>query len=73
MIRNFLFSIFFYIGIIFICIIYLPALVLPYKVTLTGGRLMGYWAKFCLTFFSPINLLVAYLLSIAFSIPRADK
>ena len=29
--------------------------------------------KFCLTFFSPFNLLVAYLLSEAFSIPKADK
>ena len=58
MIRNFLFSIFFYIGIIFICIIYLPTLVLPYKVTLTGGRLMGYWAKFCLTFFLSTKIVV---------------
>ena len=58
MIRNFLFSIFFYIGIIFICLIYLPSLVLPYKVTLTGGKLMGYWAKFCLTFFLSTKIIV---------------
>ena len=58
MIRNFLFSIFFYIGIIFICLIYLPSLVLPYKVTLTGGRLMGCWAKFCLTFFLSTKIVV---------------
>ena len=29
--------------------------------------------KFCLTFFSPFNLLKAYLLSVASSIPKADK
>ncbi len=58
MIRNFLFSFFFYFGIVFICIIYLPSLILPYKVTLTGGKLMGHWAKFCLVFFLSTKIVV---------------
>ena len=48
MIRNCLFSIFFYIGIIFICLIFLPSLILPHKYALVGGKLMGYWTGFCL-------------------------
>ena len=58
MIRNILFLIFFYIGIISICIFYLPTFLLPHKITLTGGKLMGYWSKFCLNLFlSTINLI----------------
>ena len=48
MIRYSLFSIFFFVGIIVISIIFLPALLLPRKITLLGGKLMGYWAGFCL-------------------------
>jgi len=48
MIRNLLFSIFFFTGIIIISIIFLPSLFLPQKITLFGGKLMGYWAGFCL-------------------------
>ena len=48
MIRNILFTIFFFSGIIFISIIFLPALIMPQKVTLVGGKIMGQWAKFCL-------------------------
>ncbi len=51
MIRNLLFKIFFYLGIILICLIFLPSLFLPNKIVLFGGKLMGYWTKFCLTFF----------------------
>ena len=58
MIRNSLFSIFFFTGIIFISLIFLPALILPRKVTLTGGKFMGYWAGFCLKFFLSIKILV---------------
>ncbi len=56
--RNFLFYLFFYLGIIFICIVYLPSLVLPYKVTLTGGKLMGLWAKFCVTLFLSTKIII---------------
>ena len=48
MIRNFLFSILFFAGIIFISIIFLPSLFLPKQIVLMGGKLMGYWASFCL-------------------------
>ena len=48
MIRNFLFSILFFTGIILISIIFLPSFFLPKKIVLIGGKLMGYWASFCL-------------------------
>ena len=58
MIRNILFLIFFYIGIISICIFYLPTFLLPHKITLTGGKLMGYWSKFCLNLFLSTNVVI---------------
>ena len=51
MIRNLIFSIFFFIGIIFISIIFIPAFFLPQKIVLFGGKLMGYWSAFCLRLF----------------------
>ena len=48
MIRNLIFSIFFFTGIIFISLIFLPAFFLPQRVVLFGGKLMGYWTGFCL-------------------------
>ena len=51
MIRNTIFSIFFFSGIIIISLIFLPAFFLPQKVVLLGGKLMGYWTSFCLKFF----------------------
>ena len=48
MLRNILFSIIFFSGIFIISLIFLPALFLPQKFVLTGGRLMGRWASFCL-------------------------
>ncbi len=48
MLRNFLFSIFFFSGISIISILFLPALLLPKTVVLFGGRLMGLWAGLCL-------------------------
>ena len=48
MIRNFLFSFSFFSGIIFISIIFLPSLLLPQRITLFGGKLMGYWSQYCL-------------------------
>ena len=48
MLRNFIFNILFFIGIIFISIIFLPSLVLPQAVVIFGGKLMGWWAGFCL-------------------------
>ncbi len=51
MIRNIFFSIFFFLGIIIISIIFLPAFFLPKNIVLIGGRLMGYWTGFCLKVF----------------------
>ena len=51
MIRNFLFSIFFFSGIILVCIIFLPSLFLPQTIVLFGGKIMGYWSAICLRFF----------------------
>ena len=48
MIRNLIFSIFFFSGIIIISLIFLPTFFLPQKTVLFGGRLMGYWTSFCL-------------------------
>ena len=48
MIRNFLFSIFFFTGIILISIIFIPAFFLPQKIVLFGGKIMGYWSSICL-------------------------
>jgi 1-acyl-sn-glycerol-3-phosphate acyltransferase len=51
MIRDTIFSIFFFIGIIIISLIFIPAFFLPQKIVLFGGKLMGYWTGFCLKFF----------------------
>ena len=56
MIRNIIFKIFFFLGIIVVCILFLPALILPQKITLIGGKIMGYWAKYCLRFFLSVNI-----------------
>ena len=48
MIRSSLFSIIFFLGIIVISILFLPALIMPKKVVLFGGKLMGLWAELCL-------------------------
>jgi len=58
MIRNFLFDIFFFAGIIFISIVFVPAFFLPQKITLIGGKIMGYWASFCLKFFLSTKLII---------------
>ena len=58
MIRNFIFSIFFFTGIIFISLIFLPAFFLPQKVVLFGGKLMGYWTSFCLKFFLSTKIII---------------
>ena len=48
MIRNLLFSVVFFSGIILISIIFIPALFLPQKIVIIGGKMMGYWSAFCL-------------------------
>ena len=58
MIKNFIFSIFFFLGIIFISLIFLPSLLMPRSVVLFGGRLMGYWTSFCLKIFLSTKILI---------------
>ena len=58
MIRNFLFSLFFFTGITFISLIFLPAIFLPRLVVLFGGKIMGYWASFCLRFFLSTKIVI---------------
>ena len=58
MIRNFIFSIFFFTGIIIISLIFLPAFFLPQKVVLYGGKLMGYWTSFCLKIFLSTKIII---------------
>jgi len=58
MVRNFLFNIFFFVGIILISIIFIPTFFLPQKITLIGGKIMGYWTSFCLKFFLSTKLIV---------------
>ena len=48
MLRNTIFSIIFFLGIIIISLIFLPALFLPQSIVLFGGKLMGHWTSFCL-------------------------
>ena len=58
MIRTFLFSFFFFIGIILISIIFIPTLFFPQKIVLFGGRIMGYWASFCLRTFLSTKIII---------------
>ena len=48
MIRSSLFSIIFFLGIIIISILFLPALIMPKSIVLFGGKLMGLWTELCL-------------------------
>ena len=58
MIRNILFSLFFFLGIILISLLFLPAIFLPKKIVLFGGKIMGYWASFCLQFFLSTKIII---------------
>jgi len=58
MLRNLLFSIIFFTGIIFISIIFLPTLVLPKSLVLFGGKIMGYWASFCLRTILSVKIII---------------
>ena len=58
MIRNFLFSTFFFLGIVLILFIFIPSLFLPQKIVIIGGKLMGYWSSFCLRLFLSIKIII---------------
>ena len=58
MLRNFLFSSFFFTGIIIILIFFLPSFFLPKKIVLFGGKLMGHWTVFCFKFFLSTKIII---------------
>jgi len=58
MLRNALFYIFFFLGIVLICIIFLPSFFLPQKIVLFGGKIMGHWSKICLNIFLSTKIII---------------
>ena len=58
MIRNIIFFLFFYLGIISISILFIPTLLLPKRGVHFGGRLMGIWTRICLKLFLNVNITV---------------
>ena len=58
MIRKFLFLFFFFLGISIISIIFLPSLIMPNKVVLFGGKMMGRWAALCLQIILQTKIIV---------------
>ena len=58
MIRNFLFSLFFFTGIVFISLIFLPAIFFPKQIVLFGGKVMGYWTSLCLQIFLSTKIVI---------------
>jgi 1-acyl-sn-glycerol-3-phosphate acyltransferase len=58
MIKNFLFSTFFFFGIILISLFFLPSFFFPQRVVLFGGKIMGYWSAFCLKFFLGSKIII---------------
>ena len=58
MIRSVIFKIFFYSGIILISLIFLPSLILPQKIVLFGGKIMGHWSKICLNIFLSTKIII---------------
>ena len=58
MIRNFLFSVFFFLGIFTISIVFIPSFFLPQKIVIFGGKVMGYWTIFCLRFFLSTKIII---------------
>ena len=58
MIKNVLFYFFFFTGIILISLFFLPALIMPKRIVLFGGKLMGYWSKICLKLFMSTKIIL---------------
>ena len=58
MIKNTIFSFFFFTGIIAISLIFLPALFLPQKTIFYGGKVMGHWTGFCLKLFLTTKIVI---------------
>ena len=58
MLRQYIFTIFFFIGIIVISLIFIPSFIFPKNIVLFGGKLMGYWTSFCLKFFLSTKIII---------------
>jgi 1-acyl-sn-glycerol-3-phosphate acyltransferase len=58
MIRSFLFSLFFFSGIVLISLIFIPTFFLPRKIVLFGGKIMGCWTSFCLQIFLSTKIII---------------
>ena len=58
MINRLLFLFFFYFGTVLVCIFFIPALILPQKITLYGGKILGFWSKFCLEIFLSTKVVI---------------
>ena len=58
MIKRALFLFFFYFGVFFVCIFFFPALILPQKISLYGGKILGFWSTFCLEIFLSTKVIV---------------
>ena len=50
MIRNIIFLLVFYFGLIFLLILFIPSFILPQYVVTLGGKFLGYWTSFCLKY-----------------------
>ena len=50
MIRNIIFILVFYFGLIFLLILFIPSLILPQHIVTLGGKFLGYWTSFCLKY-----------------------
>ena len=58
MLRKLLFLFFFFLGISLISIIFLPTLMMPTKIVLFGGKMMGRWAALCLQIFLKTKIII---------------
>ena len=58
MIRSLLFNFFFFGGVAVVCILAVPALILPSKITSLFGKILGYWAIINLKIFLSCNIKV---------------
>ena len=50
MIRNIIFLLVFYFGLIFLLILFIPSLILPQHIVTMGGKFLGHWTEFCLKY-----------------------
>ena len=56
--RDIIFKSIFFFGALFICILFLPSLLMPKKIVLFGGKLLGYWSSICLKAFYSTKIVI---------------